>query len=832
MTHPSPFSPKKAAVLGLLAYLAITVFLCSDALFRGRVLWISQGDEYVSYYSSLHFFVFWAHRGIFPLWNPLTMCGHPFGLHSITAYDLYRLTALFLDIHTTYNVIRFLTIWLKAGFFYFFLLQGGFQPFPSFLGGLLWMFLPTGDPDTGLFLMPLSFLVGENYIRGKTRSSFALFVVVLSLHALNSNAHSFFYNSLLLLVYLLLREFSLYPKSVKGAAWVGLPFFFAGGLTLFYFARMFELASLSSRLYVRQVQTLLPIHYPLILFPKLYESVTRPELSFILSRTLQRAFAAIPFMGRVQGFLSPPYVGILPVYLLGVSFFFRKRGDENGFLARFALGTLGILVIYLTFHPVFYLFVFQHLPFLSGMSNIDRCFQIYFFCISILTAFGAQMLFTRSPEIESVSQKTEKIFFVVILLVISGLFALGGIVRLFENRLSHQILASLNPAKNATFRNARVEEFFMYFHSLVSLASPHLFFPVLGVFFLALLIRFTIKRSVSKFIPRLILALFMMGDLGLWSGLRPKSSTPEELLRHAPVAKVLQQDPSPHRVMILDDGSLDSRRLFLRPQGNLIYGIATPDGYEQLYNRRYVRFYHLLTKNTTPGLEWNGMLQQFNEFDKALADFINVKYFVTSLANPKLETSEYEKIAEVPPYKIFRNKAVFPRAFTVRHVFLAKDEEQALDFLRNSPGKLRDTIVLEGKDASNELEKSAASSEKKEIYQDRVVITRYEPNRVEIQADLQSTGYVVLTDTAFPGWKVTIDDQTAKSERVDLTFRGVRVPAGRHAIRWVYDPISGRLGMIFSAGTLLFFLITLWRFDLKFESPALPPQSRGLGQKV
>ena len=53
-----------------------------------------------------------------------------------------------------------------------------------------------------------------------------------------------------------------------------------------------------------------------------------------------------------------------------------------------------------------------------------------------------------------------------------------------------------------------------------------------------------------------------------------------------------------------------------------------------------------------------------------------------------------------------------------------------------------------------------------------------DPQHVEIEANLESPGVVVLADVYYPGWTLTIDDQPAPIYRVNRMMRGAAVGAG------------------------------------------------------
>lgn len=65
-----------------------------------------------------------------------------------------------------------------------------------------------------------------------------------------------------------------------------------------------------------------------------------------------------------------------------------------------------------------------------------------------------------------------------------------------------------------------------------------------------------------------------------------------------------------------------------------------------------------------------------------------------------------------------------------------------------------------------------------------------EPERVEIDATLSSSGLLVLRDNAFPGWRAYVDGHESPIYRVDYTFRGVRLSAGSHHVVFAYEPAS------------------------------------------
>jgi hypothetical protein len=84
-------------------------------------------------------------------------------------------------------------------------------------------------------------------------------------------------------------------------------------------------------------------------------------------------------------------------------------------------------------------------------------------------------------------------------------------------------------------------------------------------------------------------------------------------------------------------------------------------------------------------------------------------------------------------------------------------------------------------------------------------------DRVRIEANLSSDGYLVLVDTFDPGWRTSVDDQSVALLRANVAFRAVAVPAGRHVVDMVYRPPLTAAGLLFSGLTLLVALAALVR---------------------
>jgi uncharacterized membrane protein YfhO len=77
----------------------------------------------------------------------------------------------------------------------------------------------------------------------------------------------------------------------------------------------------------------------------------------------------------------------------------------------------------------------------------------------------------------------------------------------------------------------------------------------------------------------------------------------------------------------------------------------------------------------------------------------------------------------------------------------------------------------------------------------------YSPNQVKIEVALDQDGYLVLSDTYYPGWRAYVDGEEKEILRANYAFRAVPLESGRHTVLFKYDPLSFKVGLAISLAT-------------------------------
>jgi hypothetical protein len=103
---------------------------------------------------------------------------------------------------------------------------------------------------------------------------------------------------------------------------------------------------------------------------------------------------------------------------------------------------------------------------------------------------------------------------------------------------------------------------------------------------------------------------------------------------------------------------------------------------------------------------------------------------------------------------------------------------------------------------------------------DSAHIESYEMDSVTISATMTRPGFLILSDTFYPGWRATINGQPAKIFRANGFVRAIALDAGMHKVEFRYIPVSFFLGLAISIMTLLVWAIVriIMRYREKLKS--------------
>lgn len=99
----------------------------------------------------------------------------------------------------------------------------------------------------------------------------------------------------------------------------------------------------------------------------------------------------------------------------------------------------------------------------------------------------------------------------------------------------------------------------------------------------------------------------------------------------------------------------------------------------------------------------------------------------------------------------------------------------------------------------------------------RLRTIRKSPTRYRFESNSADGFWLFLSDTIYPGWKATIDDQPVQVYPAQVLGKALYVPSGRHRIKVYFQSDSFRLGALLSLATLLCLMLAgIWAIRRRF----------------
>ena len=168
----------------------------------------------------------------------------------------------------------------------------------------------------------------------------------------------------------------------------------------------------------------------------------------------------------------------------------------------------------------------------------------------------------------------------------------------------------------------------------------------------------------------------------------------------------------------------------------------------------------------------DGNQAMYPDPDSPLMDELGVRYLMTDR-----ELSGKWKLVHSGEARIYENAQVQPRARTIRR----SDPVGRPGLPRaEARGRVTDSPLRHG-----------------------TALVRDESDRVLLQVKVRESGAsLVLMDSLFPGWRASVDGESAPIYLANHAFRAVPLPEGDHTVEFRYEPATYRVGLFISLLTL------------------------------
>jgi len=403
-------------------------------------------------------------------------------------------------------------------------------------------------------------------------------------------------------------------------------------------------------------------------------------------------------------------------------------------------------------------------------------------------------------------------------------------------------------------------------HLSVNLYHAKRFFFYLALFFLTLRVGYEVRW---KGWMKILLIFFLTADLFGNMGFYGKEKT-SDYFRKTRIIEIISSDKghfrtfSTGKTISMDTPVLVGGATFFDifkekhlPSMNLLYPLHDIWGIDVIRLKRVDDLYKAFTGASS--------ISSTN-----LINLYGVKYIISISPigeDPHLELiysrleglqGKKEDLLKENTIKLYRNRNVFPRAWLVKD-YRVLDSDQILStitskdfhpdkkvFLEEEPkwqkegmgGKHLPAPPSFGTGAARQGGPLSGLPEKVEILSET-------NNKLCLQVKTAESGLLLLSDTYYPGWKAFVHPvrydsynqvnlvDTSLSNRVnerevrilkaDYNFRAIPLEPGEYEVKFIYDPISFKIGMLVSLFTLIG-IVAWFLFKMansKFQIPIL-----------
>jgi hypothetical protein len=776
-----------------LIFIAVTVILFGGFLFSNDVLFSSDQLESGIFFRKLYSeFVreFWE----MPLWNRYISGGLPFvdAMHGDTFYPA-ALLQFFIPLHKALGLKLVLHVFLSGVFMYVFLKNYGLRKLPAFAGSLAYMTAPMivtlvyPGHDAKMYvaaLLPLGFNYLRKGLEGGGFRNYLYFGSVAGLMILSSHIQTTYFALWLYFFYAFYRIAAGYiqDRSAKKAA--GSAGLFTAGIALmvmigavqlippYIYSKEFSIRGTGAKTSYEHAITwgVHPEEAVSLIVPEFcgenrmshYVSVDTQEEYDVYNEDIKKGGNS--YWGRNAFKLNSEYSGAIILIMAVLALIFYRGRHRKDVVFFMSFGVFTLLYALVDHTPLFRL-VYTIIP---GVKMFRGQGMILFLLTFVLSVSAAVM----TDWIISLKEDGKGSKLANILLITAGAVFLAGMIKSFALDGVMGIYKSVfDPPKMPSaeylpvLRNGVILTVFLIASSLTAgaLYLKNKFGTVVFIGILSVLLFADSYRVNKKFIKTV-----EKDKLGI-------KFTDISITKQI---RELEQREGHFRVLDIN--------MFGHNQLPIHY-VSTVTGFHDNELKWYRKFRGVNEEGVNTD---ENLMNDLNNYpDNNFLKIAGARFLLF-------------KSKDGEP-QVLPNPNCMPRAFVVSSYEVIQDEDRIAERLKTDFDP-SGSVILE-KEPKFEFDADS-------IPAGRVVSYEYKGNEIFLEAEMNSNGFIVMTDNYFPYWHA-YDEKGRELEiyKADLTFRAVELEKGYHKIvfkyvskPYLYGKFLTIFGLIFLAFVVIF----------------------------
>lgn len=463
---------------------------------------------------------------------------------------------------------------------------------------------------------------------------------------------------------------------------------------------------------------------------------------------------------------GPAYLGVL-ICLLGlVGFVILKTPLRWALLAA---TVLGIFMSWGKYFPGFNTFLFENLPMYNKFRSPPFAQVIPQLALGISAVLALQQVLFGAP--------LKKDDFKKILYTAGGLFALLGIMYLtmsYSNIYDAELAAGVSQQAGsedigrAVIAGLKADRKAMFGGELLR---------ALGIALLGLGILYALYRNwIKGFVAAILLLVISTADITIMSHSyftnekEPYLSMPDDRKLFVPSDQYTSINFSKTEIdnQLLADKDPNFRVFNMMGTAN---GSPFSESITSYYHKSIGGYHPAKLRTYQDIIEKYLMTAQPN---RNILNMLNAKYIVTR--NP-----QNNQPALLP------NPEAFGNAWLVKHVKVVDSRVNAIQDIGTE--NLKDTAIVDksfSKDVIQPQWDSAAT----------IRMTTFDNDAIEYESNSSTPQFAVFSEIYYPaGWNAYIDGKQVSYVNANYVLRGLSLPAGKHTIRFAFEPQAVKKGL-------------------------------------
>lgn len=263
-----------------------------------------------------------------------------------------------------------------------------------------------------------------------------------------------------------------------------------------------------------------------------------------------------------------------------------------------------------------------------------------------------------------------------------------------------------------------------------------------------------------------------------------------------PVFAALPKTSEPFRIV--------GHQYELVPNSATLYGLEDVRGYQALRLKRWVETVEMWSIPQGPW--WN----RVDDLSSPFLSMLNVRYALSPSAAPA-PPPWWRKVASQPGTNLFENSRAFGRAFVPRSVRLGYPKDVTLMQMKLEPDFAQRAWIDAQRTVPVEEVNGPGS----------VRVERKGRGELLIHASMSGGGWVVITQSAWKGWRAFVDGKRSALRYANHAWLAVYVPQGEHTVRMQFLPESFVIGAWISSAALallaLYFIVAVFVGTKRFD---------------